>query len=69
MHGGWIYGHLLPPGAGLLAQGVPSLEAALTGVFIHGLAGDKAVEFSSEEALIAGDIMLYYGEAFSELKG
>ena len=54
---------------GLLAQGVPSLEAALTGVFIHGLAGDKAVEFSSEEALIAGDIMLYYGEAFSELKG
>ena len=54
---------------GLLAQGVPSLEAALTGVFIHGLAGDKAVEFSSEEALIAGDIMLYFGEAFSELKG
>jgi len=54
---------------GLLAQGVPSLEAALIGVYIHGLAGDRAVEFSSEEALIAGDIMLYYGEAFSELKG
>jgi len=54
---------------GLLAQGIPSLEAALTGVFIHGLAGDKAVEFSSEEALIAGDIMLYFGDAFSELKG
>ena len=52
---------------GLLAQGVPSLEAALAGVYLHGLAGDLAVEASSEEALIAGDMNLYLGEAFREL--
>jgi ADP-dependent NAD(P)H-hydrate dehydratase / NAD(P)H-hydrate epimerase len=54
---------------GFLAQGVPPLEAALTAVYIHGLAGDMAVEALSEEALIAGDIILYLGEAFRELKG
>jgi ADP-dependent NAD(P)H-hydrate dehydratase / NAD(P)H-hydrate epimerase len=54
---------------GFLAQGVPPLEAALTAVYIHGLAGDLAVEASSEEAMIAGDLLLYLGEAFRELKG
>jgi len=49
---------------GLLAQGVPVLDAALSGVYLHGLAGDLAAEDSSEEALIAGDIILYLGEAF-----
>ncbi len=52
---------------GLLAQGIPSLDAALAGVYLHGLAGDLAAEASSEEALIAGDINLYLGEAFREL--
>jgi NAD(P)H-hydrate epimerase len=54
--------------AGLLAQGISSLDAALAGVYLHGLAGDLAAEASSEEALIAGDIILYLGEAFMELK-
>jgi len=54
---------------GLLAQGISSLDAALAGVFLHGLAGDLAAEASSEEALIAGDMILYLGEAFRELKG
>jgi len=53
--------------AGLLAQGISSLDAALTGVYLHGLAGDLAAEASSEEALIAGDMILYLGEAFREL--
>ena len=53
---------------GLLVQGIPSLDAALAGVYLHGLAGDLAAESSSEEALIAGDMILYLGEAFRELK-
>lgn len=52
---------------GLLAQGLPSLDAALVGVYLHGLAGDLAAEASSEEALIAGDMILYLGEAFREI--
>ena len=54
---------------GLLAQGISSLEAALAGVYLHGLAGDMAVETSSEEAMIAGDMILYLGEAFREVNG
>jgi len=52
---------------GLLAQGMPSLDAALAGVYLHGLAGDLAAESSGEEALIAGDMILYLGEAFREI--
>jgi len=55
--------------SGLLAQGVDSLGAAQAGVYLHGLAGDLAVEASSQEAMIAGDMILYLGEAFRELKG
>lgn len=54
---------------GLLAQGIPSLDAALAGVYLHGLSGDLAVEDSSQEALIAGDITRYLGKAFGKLKG
>lgn len=54
---------------GLLAQGISSLHAALAGVYLHGVAGDLAAEASSEEAIIAGDMNLYLGEAFREVKG
>lgn len=54
---------------GLLAQGIPSLDAALAGVYLHGLSGDLAAEASSEEALIAGDMTRYFGNAFRKLKG
>jgi len=53
---------------GLLAQGLDSGDAALAAVYLHGLAGDLALEALSEEALIASDLLLYLGEAFSELK-
>lgn len=53
---------------GLLAQGMTAMEAALAGVYLHGLAGDLGAEKSSEEALIAGDILKYIGPAFSFLK-
>ena len=53
---------------GLLAQGYSSIEAAILGVYIHGLAGDIALTGSSEEALIAGDMILSLGAAFSDIK-
>ncbi len=49
---------------GLLAQGMKPLDAALAGVYLHGLAGDLAAEASSQEALIAGDILKFMGAAF-----
>ncbi|MBN8688414.1 MAG: NAD(P)H-hydrate dehydratase [Chitinophagales bacterium] len=52
---------------GLLAQGYSPVEAALLGVYLHGLAGDIAAKEISEEALIAGDIVEYLGKAFLEI--
>ncbi|MFI5134106.1 MAG: NAD(P)H-hydrate dehydratase, partial [Chitinophagales bacterium] len=49
---------------GLLAQGYSSVETALLGVYLHGLAGDFAAKQFSEEAMIAGDITENLGEAF-----
>jgi hydroxyethylthiazole kinase-like uncharacterized protein yjeF len=51
----------------LLAQGYYSLEAALLGVFIHGMAGDLAVVSQSQEALIAGDLPDHLGKAWKTL--
>ncbi len=42
---------------GLLAQGYLSLDAALAGVFLHGLAGDLAVNDFGPEAMIASDLI------------
>ncbi len=52
---------------GLLAQGYSSAEAAMMGVYLHGMAGDIGAEEISEEALIAGDIIEYLGKAFIKL--
>ncbi len=53
----------------LLGQGYSPAESALLGVYLHGLAGDLAAEASSEESLIAGDIIESLGFAFQYLKG
>ncbi len=55
--------------SGLLAQGMKPGDAALAGVFLHGLAGDLAAEALSQEALIAGDILKFIGAAFTETSG
>jgi NAD(P)H-hydrate epimerase len=52
---------------GLLAQGYAPHEAAMLGVYLHGLAGDLAVKELSQEALIAGDIIERLGKAFLSL--
>ena len=49
---------------GLLAQGYTAEESCLLGVYLHGLAGDIAAEKLSQEAMIAGDIIEFLGDAF-----
>jgi hydroxyethylthiazole kinase-like uncharacterized protein yjeF len=53
---------------GLLAQGYSGVEAALLGVYLHGLAGDIAAGEISMEAMIAGDIINYMGDAFKQCR-
>ena len=53
--------------AGLLAQGYNLTEACMLGVYLHGTAGDQALENTGYEALVAGDIIKYLGKGFMEL--
>ncbi len=53
---------------GLLAQDFDPLEAALVAVFIHGRAGDLAVEQSDELSLIASDLVEGLGKAFLQVR-
>lgn len=53
----------------LLAQRYTPEEAAVLGVYLHGLAGDFAAEHYSQEAMIASDITENIGKAFSSLRG
>jgi hydroxyethylthiazole kinase-like uncharacterized protein yjeF len=53
---------------GLLAQGLPPLEAAKWGVYLHGLAGDIAAQEIGEIPLIASDIIDYLPDALTEVK-
>jgi NAD(P)H-hydrate epimerase len=52
---------------GLYAQGYEPHEAAIMGVYLHGLAGDYAAISQSKEAMIAGDIIENLGKAFLTL--
>lgn len=53
---------------GLLAQSFQPVEAALAGVYLHGLAGDLALASQSQESLLAGDITENLGKAFDKLR-
>jgi hydroxyethylthiazole kinase-like uncharacterized protein yjeF len=53
--------------AGLIAQGLEVLDAALLGVYLHGLAGDLAVVEAGEVGLTAGDLVTFLPAAFQEL--
>ena len=52
---------------GLLAQGYSPFHAAISGVYLHGLAGDIAVQEWGESALIAEDITNCLGRAFQHI--
>jgi NAD(P)H-hydrate epimerase len=52
---------------GLLAQGFTPAHAAISGVYLHGLAGDLAARKITQPALIASDIVDSLGRAFREI--
>lgn len=51
-----------------LGQGYVPREAAILGVYLHGLAGDIGSLNIGEESLMASDIINYIPQAFQELK-
>ncbi|WP_090658335.1 NAD(P)H-hydrate dehydratase [Parafilimonas terrae] len=51
----------------LLAQKYHPFEAALLGVYLHGLAADIALEKQSQESMIASDVVNCLGAAFGGL--
>jgi len=53
---------------GLLTKGYTPENAAKLGVYLHGFAGDCALEKQSYESLIASDIIENLGEAFKALQ-
>jgi NAD(P)H-hydrate epimerase len=53
---------------GLLAQGYPAREAALLGMYLHGLSGDIAVREKGQQGLIAGDLVEFLPNALKTLE-
>jgi NAD(P)H-hydrate epimerase len=53
---------------GLLAQGYPSEQAAVLGVYLHGLSGDLAVQQASMNSLIASDLIDFLPGAFRKIQ-
>ncbi len=51
---------------GLLAQGYQSKDAAILGVYLHGLAGDLAAREKGQNSLIASDIIDFLPAAFKK---
>jgi NAD(P)H-hydrate epimerase len=51
----------------LLAQGYNPKDAALFGVFLHGLAGDLAAKEIGVEAMIAGDLVAHIAKGYKGL--
>jgi len=52
----------------LLGQRVPAFEAAVTAVYVHGLAGDFAAEIKTRRAMIAGDLIACLPEVFQVME-
>jgi len=53
---------------GLLGQGLETFDAAMTAVYLHGIAGDIAAHDFTQEALIATDIIEALPDAFRFLQ-
>lgn len=54
--------------ASLVAQGMPPSDAAIAGVYVHGLAGDTARDRKGERSMRARDILQCVAEAFTSLE-
>lgn len=52
----------------LLARGYERYDACLTAMYLHGLAGDIAIQTTGEESLIASDIVDNLPKAFMQLQ-
>jgi hydroxyethylthiazole kinase-like uncharacterized protein yjeF len=52
----------------LLGQGYNSVDAALIGVYLHGLSGDLAATDLGFESLMASDIIEYLSQAFQKIR-
>ncbi|MBV5342858.1 bifunctional ADP-dependent NAD(P)H-hydrate dehydratase/NAD(P)H-hydrate epimerase, partial [bacterium] len=52
----------------LLAQGYEPLDAAILGVYLHGLAADRALNSQSHESMMAGDVIDNLGNAFNFIR-
>jgi len=53
----------------LLAQGYAAADAAVAGVYVHGLAGDRAKRRKGSYGLLATDLIRQLGPAFESLLG
>jgi NAD(P)H-hydrate epimerase len=54
---------------GLLAQGLPSWEAACAATYLHGYAGDLAAADKGQAGLIAGDVIEQIPHALNSVHG
>lgn len=53
---------------GLLAQGYSAPDAAILGVYLHGLTADIAVEETGTQAFTASDVVGYLGKAYLNIE-
>ena len=51
----------------LLAQQYSSLHAALLGVYLHGLSGDRAAYEKGMNSIIASDLIEFLPDAFKKI--
>lgn len=53
---------------GLLAQSYSPIDAAIFGVYLHGLTADIGIRETSKQAFIASDILKYMGKAYMDIE-
>ena len=53
--------------AALCGQGLDNFDAAVLGVYVHGLAGDLAAQEKGQMSLIATDVIDYLPKAFKNI--